>query len=164
MFRPWTPRHPAVFILSFTILIVALLSSSSFRGKVLPALHSQINNYLSFKNAQPIHTMTKAPVYFFSHGGVSKPSTCNITIHMKIPQTYSTFTVARRPVQQDTSGLFGPPIHRQRDHSEGQAQGGCRLLCPLAGRAQQDPSQQRRRHRADLRVSLCFSFYVSMPT
>ncbi|KAH6630187.1 Extradiol ring-cleavage dioxygenase, class III enzyme, subunit B [Chaetomium sp. MPI-SDFR-AT-0129] len=69
MFRLWTLRHPAVFILSFIILIVALFSSSSFRARALPAFRTQINTYLSFKNAQPIHTMAKAPVYFFSHGG-----------------------------------------------------------------------------------------------
>ena len=75
-------RHPTWLLLPVAVLILAFfLSPSSPLARSLPSL-TKIRSYSSLfsrpsqpaaitKPAQPSSKMPKAPVYFFSHGGVS---------------------------------------------------------------------------------------------
>ena len=80
MFGQWLLRHPTYFILPALVVIVALLlSPSSPLARSLPAL-TKVKNLSSLtKTSHPSPSMPKAPVYFFSHGGVSNTPTPPIT-------------------------------------------------------------------------------------
>jgi hypothetical protein len=71
MFRSWILRHPTYLLLpTFVFILAFLLNSSSPLAHRMPSL-TKIKNYSTLFNPAPQSTnMPRAPVYFFSHGGV----------------------------------------------------------------------------------------------
>ena len=130
----------SIILLSLVVVALAIVSSPFSSSRLFSKLASTIR-ISGFKSSWMKKTMsTRTPVYYFSHGGVSKSAK-----HLKFPQCQSAKASTNR-----ASSISSPAENWKGNHAEGETESRGGLLCALDGYGAKHPSQSRREHRSHL--------------